>query len=223
MMPRFLVATVLLAAPSLAAAAPPDPFKLYGSEIDFAVYRSGSEIGQHKVTFASENGALVVRSLFDIAVKFLGVTVYRYHYLSQETWRDGRLAGLASTVDDNGTATKVEASEKGSALVVNGPEAKNEIVPPTVLPSTHWNAQVIQADQVLNTINGKLDAIKLVELGPETVTIAGTPRPATHYRYTGDITAETWYDQSGHWVKLRFPGKDGTLIDYVCQHCAGAP
>lgn len=223
-MMRLIAAAALCAAPAIALAAPPpDPFKLYGSEIDFTVYRSGSEIGQHKVTFANDGGALVVRSLFDIAVKFLGVTVYRYHYLSQETWRGGELAGLASSVNDNGTETTVDARQKDNALVVNGPEAKDELVPLPILPSTHWDSQVIDAAKVLNTINGKVDGVKLVELGPDTVTVAGAPHAATHYRYTGDITAETWYDAGGHWVKLRFPGSDGTLIDYVCQRCVGAP
>lgn len=216
-------AAAALALAPVAAAAPPDPFKLYGAEMDFAVWRSGSEIGRHTVTFASEDGALVVRSLFDIAVKLLGITVYRYKYQSQETWRDGQLAGLVSTVNDNGTETKIDARKAGDTLVVAGPEAKNEVVTLPILPSTHWNAEVIDATRVLNTLNGKVDAVKLVPLGIESVPVAGVPHAATHYRYTGEITAESWYDAGGHWVKLRFPGTDGTPIDYVCLHCVKAP
>ena len=77
-----------------AAESLPDPLALYGGEMDFTVWRSGSEIGQHRVTFARDGGTLTVRSLFDIAVKLLGITVYRFKYQSQEVWRDGRLAAL---------------------------------------------------------------------------------------------------------------------------------
>ncbi|MGH7091741.1 MAG: DUF6134 family protein, partial [Stellaceae bacterium] len=160
---------------------------------------------------------------FDIAVKFLGVTVYRYNYQSQETWRGGELAGLVSVVNDDGTVTRVDTSRKDDTLVVNGPEARNEVVALPILPSTHWDAQVIDASRVLNTITGKVAAIKVVKLGPETVTVAGKPHPAMHYRYAGDIQAETWYDQAGHWVKLRFAGKDGSIIDYSCLRCVAAP
>ena len=60
-----------------------------------------------------------------------------------------------------------------------------------ILPSTHWNAQVIAASRVLNTLDGKIDAIKLEPVGQEFVATGAGPRPATHYRYTGDIQAET--------------------------------
>jgi hypothetical protein len=212
-----LVAALALAAPARAHAIP-DPFKLYGSEMNFSVWRKGEEIGQHKVTFARQDGALVVRSFFDIAIKFLGLTVYRYDYSSQETWRDGRLDALASTIDDNGTKSAIEAKEDDGKLAVTAPDA-HETVAGFILPSTHWNAEVITASRVLNTLNGKVDAIKLVPLGLESVPVGGGTRQAMHYRYTGAIKAESWYDAEGHWLKLRFPGTDGTLIDYVCERC----
>lgn len=171
-----------------APAAQPDPTKLYGDEMVFSVWRSGAEIGQHRVSFARENGALVVRSLFDIVVKLLGIPVYRYKYQSQETWRDGRLARLASVIDDNGTQSSVEALAQDDKLAVTGPEAHG-LVPLPILPSTHWDAEVITADRMLNTLSGKVDEIKLVPLGPDTVPTGAGPHPATHYQYTGDIRA----------------------------------
>jgi Domain of unknown function (DUF6134) len=221
---RSLAAFVLVAATGTAASAapPPDPFPLYGKEIEFTVWREGSQIGHHRVTFVRENGGLIVRSLLDIAVRFLGIVVYRYHYASQETWRDGRLMALASTIDDNGKPHEVEAKAKDGKLAVTAPDLREVIAGP-ILPSTHWDAQVIGADRVLNTLNGKVDDIKLAPLGVETVPTGAGPRAAMHYRYIGAIKAESWYDAAGHWVKLRFPGTDGSTIDYVCQHCLAAP
>ncbi len=213
------VAVLATTADIAAADGVPDPLKLYGGDMVFSVWRSGSEIGQHRVTFLRQDGALVVRSLFDIAVKFLGIAVYRYRYTSEEVWRGGKLDGLASTIDDNGTKSAVNAKEDQGKLAVTGPEAHEDIAG-FILPSTHWNAQVIGADRVLNTLSGKVDDIKLVPVGTDSVPVGSETRPATHYRYTGDITAESWYDADGRWLKLRFPGKDGTLIDYVCERCA---
>lgn len=223
---RALRALAVLAAMSGSAVAAdtlPDPLKLYGSEMVFSVWRSGSEIGQHRVTFARENGTLTVRSVFDIAVKLLGITVFRYKYQSQEIWRDGLLAQLDSTVDDNGKAQSVQAKARDGKLSVTGPEAPSEPVTLPILPSTHWNAQVITATRVLNTLSGKINQIKLVPVGVESVPVGAAQRQATHYRYTGDIQAESWYDSDGHWVKLRFPGTDGTPIDYVCIRCIAGP
>jgi hypothetical protein len=216
---------VLAAAGGSACAAdtPPDPLALYGGEMVFTVWRSGSEIGQHRVTFARDGDSLRVRSLFDIAVKFLGVTVYRFKYEAQEVWRDGRLAELVSTIDDNGKPSSVQAKEEEDGkLAVIGPDSRETVEGP-ILPSSHWNAQVIDASRVLNTLNGKIDQVKLVPLGVETVPVGAASREATHYRYTGALNPESWYDAEGHWLKLRFPGKDGTLIDYVCVRCVAAP
>lgn len=211
------LSAALAAAPAWAEA-PPDPLPLYGQEIVFSVWRSGSEIGRHRVLFARDDGALVVRSLLDLAVKFLGVTVYRYKYAAQEIWRDGSLVRLESSVDDNGKPAAVEAKAERDKLAVTGPEGRALIDAP-VLPSTHWDAQVIGADRILNTLDGKLDRIRLVPEGVETVPTGNGPRPATHYVWSGDIKAESWYDAAGHWLKLRFNGKDGTPIEYVCMRC----
>jgi hypothetical protein len=205
-----------------AADPPPDPLKLYGGDIVFSVWRSGSEIGQHRVTFAMEDGALAVRSTLDLVVKLLGIAVYHYKYQSNELWRDGLLARLEASQDDNGTPSTVKAERSDGKLDVTGP-ANHETVTGPILPSTHWNPQTIEASRLLNTLDGKIDTVKLVPEGVESVPVGAGTVQATHYRYAGDIQAESWYDAAGHWVKLRFPGTDGTLIDYVCMTCGAKP
>lgn len=218
-----LALAVLVAASARAAAGdPPDPLKLYGNDMVFSVWRKGSRIGEHRVTFAWQDGALLVHSLFDVAVRFLGITIYRYHYASEETWRGGKLDGLVSTIDDDGTKAAVSAKDDDGKLVVTGPAAHEDIAG-FILPSTHWDAAVIGANRVLNTLSGKVSDIRLVPAGIESVPVGSQMKAATHYRYTGDITAESWYDAEGHWLKLRFLGKDGSVIDYVCERCVAAP
>jgi len=224
---RPCIAALAFAVAALAAGrargdAFPDPFKLYGHDIAFSVWRKGTEIGEHRVTFARQDGALVVRSLLDLAVKFLGLTVYTFHYTCVETWRGDRLDALTSTIDDNGTKTAVDAKAKDGTLDVEGPEA-HERIARFILPSSHWNAEVIGADRVLNTLSGKISGIKLEPLGVESVPVGSATRQAMHYRYVADFAAESWYDAEGRWLKLRFPGKDGTEIDYVCERCAANP
>ncbi|HUB97958.1 MAG TPA: DUF6134 family protein [Stellaceae bacterium] len=212
----------LALAGSALADPPPDPFKLYGGDIVFSVWRKGDEIGEHRVTFAHQDGGFTVRSTLKLAVKFLGIVVYRFNYESNEVWRDGMLASLDASQDDNGTVSKVTARRTGDTLDVTGPKG-HETVTGAILPSTHWNPQTIAADQLLNTLDGTISKVKLMSQGTESVPVGAGRVQATHYLYTGDIKAESWYDAAGHWVKLRFPGKDGSEIDYVCVACGAKP
>ncbi|HZT50929.1 MAG TPA: DUF6134 family protein, partial [Stellaceae bacterium] len=136
--PIFAAAFAIACTTAARAAPPPDPLALYGPEIVFSVWRSGSEIGQHRVLFARDGGVLVARSLLDLAVKVLGITVYRYTYRAEETWRGGRLERLRSSVDDNGTPARVEAKAEQDKLAVTGP-AGDLVIGGAVLPSTHWD------------------------------------------------------------------------------------
>jgi hypothetical protein len=47
------------------------------------------------------------------------------------------------------------------------------------------------------------------------------PVMATRYAYHGDLETEVWYDDFGRWVKMRFAGRDGSTIEYVCTLCQG--
>lgn len=54
-----------------------------------------------------------------------------------------------------------------------------------------------------------------------TLALATGPAPATPHADTDDLQAEVWQDDAGHWVKTRFRGRDGSLIDDACRRWQG--
>jgi len=38
---------------------------------------------------------------------------------------------------------------------------------------------------------------------------------AEHYQYDDDIKANVWYDNDGRWLKMKFVGEDGSVIQYL--------
>lgn len=221
----------LFGAGSVAAAVPPasgprvcpavavDPFELYGDRISFRVLRNGSPVGRHEVTFERQGQDLVVDTRFDLAVDVLFVTAYRYRYEATDTWRDGCLVSLRADVDDDGQRHRVVARLDGGTLQVTGPKAPSS-APLGIFPTHHWNAGVLPSERVLNTITGGIDAVRIVDLGPEPVVVNGQQRTARRYAYTGALQTEVWYDAAGRWVKMRFDGKDGSKIEYLCESCS---
>jgi hypothetical protein len=211
----FLIA---VAQPNALIAKTVDPVGLYGNEIRFDVLRDGTKVGAHVVRFARDRDALFVHSKFDLAIRMLGFTIYDYRYVSRALWRDGRLTKLEARTDDDGEESWVRAGVNGNGLEVTGP-AGTFVAPVEVLPTNHWNPSVLGSDRVLNTLTGNLNRVHIVDLGDAVVETADGGRAARHFKYTGELETEVWYDARGRWVKLRFRAKDGSTIDYVCRKC----
>lgn len=195
-----------------------DPLAAYGPEIVFDVWRADKRIGTHRVTFTKNGGAIIADSRFDIRITVLGLPVYRYGYRSEGTWHDGQLQRLHARTDDDGNTNTVDAERRGDLMTVKGGDVQS-VAPAGIFPTTHWNPGVIGARQVLNTITGHVNTVGMTLRGTGPVATADGPRMARHYTYTGELETEVWYDMDGRWVKMRFNGRDGTPIEYVCRRC----
>lgn len=183
-----------LAAASAAAPAYPDSGRL-----DFKVMRKGSDIGSFDFTFARSGNTLTVHNKTNVAVKvpFVGIALYKFVQDATETWQNGHLVHLTSKTDDNG---KHHALSLGATALV---------------PASLWDRDIVTARKALNTIDGKAMTIKVVKLGADMVPSGGGTVKATHYRITGGLTRDLWYDGHGILAKVAFKGSDGSEVQYI--------
>ena len=195
-----------------------DPFKAYGDKIAFDVFRKGSPVGTHEVTFRRDGEDIIAKTRFEVSIKIFVVPVYYYLYTSTERWREGKLISLTAKTNDNGDVSDLQVTRDNDALVLTG-TGGDFTAPGTIYPTTHWNSGAIGSTQVINTITGKINNVELQDRGIETVTSKHGALQANHFAYQGDLTTEVWYDSAGKWVKMRFPGKDGVMIEYQCRAC----
>lgn len=216
LVPALLMAG--MATPAVAA----DPFALYGGGLLFEIQRNGSPVGEHRVDFSpgAVPGTVAVAARSTIAVPFLGFTAYRFRYESHSLWRNGALERLDAETDDDGARTRVTARRDGGRIIVDG-AAGAYALPFPLFPTDHWNPGVLTAPVVLNTITGAANAVTITAEGREDRPTGTGPRPATRYRYAGELQAEVWYDDAGRWAGLRFAARDGSVIDYRCRRCGG--
>ncbi len=198
-----------------------DPLAIYGSEIRFDVLRNGQVAGWHRTTFVENGTGLEVHSVFDLKIDFLFFTVFRFRYESEASWRDGALENLKARTDDDGTMSSFEAVRDGANYVIeNGRETYSTRSP--IYPTDHWNPAVLRQQRVLNTLTGRINQVEITPVDRETVQTEHGPIAATRYAYTGELETEVWYDDAGRWVKMRFAGRDGSTIEYVCRRCQGS-
>jgi hypothetical protein len=230
---RQLATTIaLLGAAPVAALAADVP---YAPQTTYGVYRGGTQIGRHTITFQQKGPAKVVTFDCEIDVKTLGVTSYRYVYRGREEWDGEQLQALQASTDDNGQRFTVSAERRGSNLVVErtapakvataalmdqgyrGPDVGREALPADIMPTSQWNVRQVQQSRLLNTQYGTVSRVQVSPAGRETVQIGKSSVTATRYRYTGDLRMDQWFDDRGRWVKGAFTAFDGSTIEYILQ------
>ncbi|MFO1162691.1 MAG: DUF6134 family protein [Reyranellaceae bacterium] len=208
----------------------------YGQSLTFDVYRNGQPIGQHTLAFRQDGANRTVTTAVDFAVKALGVIAYRYHHDSKEVWSNNALQTLEARTDDNGKQYRVSVKRGSDGLTVerHSPTAvaaaaandqgllpttfARELLPPNLMPTTHWNVGQVGQTMLLNTQYGTKSNTQVTTVGREPVKLAnGETVQATRYHYTGDIRMDQWFDDRGRWVKSAFPAMDGSSIDYVLR------
>lgn len=207
------------AIPALAGVSLVDPVSLYGEQIVFDVKRNGTRVGTQTVTFGrTPDQSVKVGVALELAIKFLGITVYRYDYRSDAIWRDGLLIRLKSKQNDDGKINEVRVVSSEDGLRVEGPNGV-VVASADLFPTNHWNPGVIGSKQVINTLNGSLAEVTITNEGRETITAQEKAISATKFVYRGDVNPTVWYDDSGRWVKFKFVAEDGSEIVYECRKC----
>lgn len=199
-----------------------DPLAAYGPELRFTVWRDDNRIGAHRVQFRRDGDGLDVQVDFQVRVRFLGITAYRFEYQSSSAWQGATMQSLDATVDDDGRQGAVSARRYGQDVVVDGTRGLRRLAGP-LFPSDHWHPGVIGQTRILNTLTGGVGDVEMDLVGRENISTAHGEIAADRYLFSGDLhDVDVWYDRDGRWVKLRFLTEGGELIEYRCEQCRAA-
>ncbi len=188
-----LVTAIGLATPVLASSPPSK------GALRFDVIRKGKDIGELSYSFSGSAAKYSVQVVTDIAVKItlIRVNAYAFKQNSVETWANGKMTSIRSATDDDGDAHQI--SEKGLGL----------------LPAILWNDDILKRRQLLNTIDGTVMSVRVIDLGVQNVPTRSGQLRAHHYRISGDLERDVWYDQNGDLAHVSFKADDGSTVTYL--------
>lgn len=165
----------------------------------FEILRKGDPIGFHAVNVEETPDGARVETRIRMKVKFGPVTLFRYEHDARELWRDGALQSLTSRTDNNGRKMELEVNREGDVLVVEGQDYQGE-APADAIPSSYWNKAIVDTRFLLNTQTGAVIPVTKESLG---ATRAPNGAEADHYRLTGSVALDLWYDDR-RWVGADF-------------------
>jgi hypothetical protein len=181
--------------------------------LNYAVTRNGDRIGTTSVRLQRDGRNLVADIATQVQVKFASITVYRFEQRETERWTDGTLAALQAVTDDNGTVHRVSATRNGDRLSVNA-NGKVSEVDATIVPASLWNAQLVQKTMALNSRDGSVMPISVIDHGKEQLVLQGRPLTAHHYSIKTNVPQDVWYGEDYRLLKVELRGSDGSKIQY---------
>jgi hypothetical protein len=187
---------------------------------DFAVFVDGKPAGEGHITVhKQEDGSVVVNSNTDVVVRILLIE-YRYKFRGREVWKDGRLTQLDSTCNDDGKAFVVSAAAEGNSVrlkVTAQSRTEEHLVRGDVWLTSFWaepEKRVNQEVPIIDVDTGKELSGRLNYVGIEQRQLAGQTVNLSHYRLTGKVERELWYDGAKRLVRQEWI-EDGhrTLVE----------
>jgi hypothetical protein len=208
MNPAFGVVALVLAtatAPAVARGVEPGAY-------DYFIHHSiHGRIGEHRMRVEEDGEALVIEHSSEISLGLLFTVIYRREARSREVWQDERLVSFESVIDDNGTILEVRARAEGDRLVIEGSNGRVGEAPADVATTQPSFEGAIERKRFLKVATGELVEVSVEPTGPDKVTVGGREVAATHYRLSGELGREIWFDDAGLWLKWQLERGGGTV------------
>lgn len=215
------IQTGLLLAALLAFGAFPSQARAADVETrDFEVKVDGKPAGDAHMTFhRTDDGTITMSADTDVRVQPLPFVTYRYSYRGREVWKDGRLVKFESVCNDDNKrfAVAAVAEKENLRLRVNDQE---RLVRGDVWLTSYWNKPDArhhnQTIPLVDADTGRDMTAQVLYVGVEQLPVAGQVLPVHHYRLTGKVNVDLWYDGSNRLVRQNFVEQGHrTLIELV--------
>jgi len=124
------------------------------------------------------------------------VHVYRYEFHGRETWREKRLVSTENRATDDGKNFLVRArvGARGSTIEANG---KARTAPLIDMTTNYWRAPDMSQrskQSFMNADRGTVHSVQIELLPAEQVMVDRRRIDCAHFRVSGDIEADLWFD-----------------------------
>jgi len=150
-----------------------------------------------------DDGSVVATTQADVTVRIAFIT-YKYAFRGMEVWKNGKLTEVATATNDNGRKHSVTLlpGREGLDVVADG-KASN--LKGDFWLTTYWKlpAEGQRGPKVtlLDADTGKLIEAKLERVGKEKLTVINEVAECEHYRLSGGVQVDLWFDADGRLVR----------------------
>jgi hypothetical protein len=189
---------------------PPWPGRL-GAYV-FEVTRDGKPIGTQTVTLKQDGEVLTITTESAIAVKMLGIVVYRMHQVLTDTYRGKQLVVLATETKDPDGLHVGEISRDGNRWTGKNGKQSRDFECDCDVSSTMFHRDVLKGSSMIEITKGSARAVTIEDKGTEMLDLPEGAVQTRHFSVKGEIERDVWYDPAGNLVAAQQEGSDGSDI-----------
>jgi hypothetical protein len=207
-------ASALVVVPAFADVETPTPPaeapQIFEYRVNHALY---GDIGTYKNVVERRGDTVAVRSTLDIAVRFLGLPVYREAGERLERWHGDRLIEFRSVTHKNGEKLEVTGEARDDTFVIKGPAGIAK-APRDVSPSNPWSVKMLNAETMMSTSTGKFMPARVKGGIEDIVLFNGKPRKLRRFDVESDKQEYVMLDERD--IAVVFGTEDnGSRVEFV--------
>ena len=178
----------------------------------FEVTRDGKPIGTQTVTLKQDGDTLTVTTESAIAVKLLGIVVYRMHQVLTDVYRDKQYVALVAETKDPDGLRAGKIAREGNHWTGKLGKQSRDFECDCRSSSTMWHRANLEGTRMIEASEADLRTVTIEDKGMEMMDLPEGSVQTHHYAVKGGIEREVWYDPAGNLVSATQIGSDGSLI-----------
>ena len=183
--------------------------------LEYELFRNNKLIGYHKYNFERNKDFLKVKSYVEFNISKLGVNLYRYEAISEESYKNDKFFDFSSKTNQNKKKkyVNIKFDEINSKLIVDGSSYKGDADKDFIV-GTWWNHEIIKRKAQISAISGRIIHQKVTFLGKERLNINGKTYGALRFNFSSSdknlpekkkLNTDIWYDEKTNlWLKASF-------------------
>ena len=183
--------------------------------LEYELFRNNKLIGYHKYNFERNKDFLKVKSYVEFNISKLGVNLYSYEAISEESYKNDKFFEFSSKTNQNKKKkyVNIKFDEINSKLIVDGSSYKGDADKDFIV-GTWWNHEIIKAKAQISAISGRIIHQKVTFLGKERLNINGKTYEALRFNFSSSdknlpekkkLNTDIWYDEKTNlWLKASF-------------------
>lgn len=199
---------VLLAATGPASAAS----RTYTYSIEHQTY---GVIGVYSDTVDEDNGIRRIDTHMHVAVKALGITLYREDADRTELWRGAKLILFHGMTTVDGSSIEVRGEAQNDGFVITS-RSGTVVAPSNIYTSSPWSVNLPNSDIMMSNKDGRIVHVYVANDGVSITSMNGSEIPLRHFEIHGDVRQDVWVDLSGVPVHFRTL-KRGAMVDFILK------